>query len=123
METRYSFTVTNNEVIFTKDKEQIRYTHERLIENIIAAFNYSYDDADYYAQHLESLCLMEYYKQYKEAIRKSNEEKARIEELKERKKQAEIKQELAKEAVRILDRLHEKLKDMDKEIDDIIINR
>ncbi|MEY8001553.1 hypothetical protein AB8U03_15395 [Clostridium sp. Mt-5] len=66
METNYTFTVTKDrEVIFTKDKEQVRYSHERLVENIISSFKYSYDDADYYARHMEDICLIEYARAFK----------------------------------------------------------
>lgn len=60
METKYSFTVKNGEVIFAKDKEMIRYSHEKLVETIIQSYCYSYEDADYYAKELENLCLSEY---------------------------------------------------------------
>ena len=66
METNYIFTVTKDgEVIFTKDKEQVRYSHERLVENIMSSFKYSYEDADYYARHMEDICLIEYARAFK----------------------------------------------------------
>jgi hypothetical protein len=66
MDTTYSFTVTKEgEVIFTKDEEKTRYSHEKLVENVMSTFDYPYEDADYYARHLEDICLLEYYKAYR----------------------------------------------------------
>ncbi|APM39438.1 hypothetical protein [Clostridium kluyveri] len=65
METKYTWTVKNGEVIFTPDKEVRKYSHEKLVETIIQSYCYSYEDADYYAKELENLCLSEYSKELK----------------------------------------------------------
>lgn len=66
MDTAYTIDITpDNQILFTKDKEQVRYSHERLVENIMSSFKYSYEDADYYARHMEDICLLEYARAFK----------------------------------------------------------
>ena len=57
METAYTFTVNNNEVIFTKDDEIVAESFHRLVIMAMDFFNYSMEDAEHYARWLINSCL------------------------------------------------------------------
>jgi hypothetical protein len=57
METAYTFTVNNNEVIFTKDDEIVAESFDRLVIMAMDFFNYSMEDAEHYARWLINSCL------------------------------------------------------------------
>lgn len=63
METTYTFTVKDNEVIFTKDEEKANTAKEELIETLIKFMGLDYDDAVFYATYLNNLTYKEVLKQ------------------------------------------------------------
>lgn len=60
MNTGYEFDITEEEILFTKDKEEITEAKDELMVTVAEPLNYNFDDAEFYANWLVNQCLKEF---------------------------------------------------------------